>query len=114
MPGYIYILANKNHTTLYIGVTNFLPRRMYEHIKTPSPGSFTKRYNLTYLVYAEAHATIVEAIAREKQLKRWSRSKKDALIKASNPELHDLLTWHKGEDFPEVTMPDHHYGKLDS
>ncbi len=104
--GYVYILTNSNKTTLYIGVTNNLLRRLYEHVKTPKPGSFTYRYNLFHLVYAEVQPSIIEAIAREKQLKRWSRKKKDALITNANPEWKDLAIWEEGYDLPEVTLPE--------
>ena len=104
--GYVYILTNKNKTTLYIGVTNSLLRRLFEHVKTPKEGSFTHRYNLIHLVYAEAQPSMIEAIAREKQLKRWGRKKKEALISNANPEWSDLATWEEGYELPEVTLPD--------
>ncbi len=113
MGGYIYILTNKYNTTLYIGVTNNLVRRLYEHVKRPTERGFVTRYNLHHLVYAEAHPGIVEAILREKQLKKWSRKKKDALIRASNPEFRDLAVWYEGEDLPEIELPWHNYGPLD-
>ncbi len=82
---FIYILTNKNKTTLYIGVTNDLQRRLLEH-KEGIGSKFTKRYNVHYLVYFEKFEDITLAIAREKQLKRWSRSKKEKLIESVNPE----------------------------
>ena len=112
MGGYIYILTNRHRTTLYIGVTNNLVRRIFEHVKQSASSSFVARYNLLHLVYAEAHPTIVEAIAREKQLKRWSRKKKDALIQSSNPQLKDLAQWFDGEELPVIELPEHHYGPL--
>jgi putative endonuclease len=85
-------------STLYIGVTNDLERRVHEH-KTKQIEGFTKRYNLTTLVYYEAGADIREAIAREKQLKGWRRSRKLALINASNPKWNDLSEgWIEGDE----------------
>ena len=89
---YVYILSNEART-LYIGVTNNLERRMYEH-KNKLICGFTKRYNLTKLIYYEATTDIRDAIYREKQLKGWLRSKKIALIEESNLGWDDLsLSW---------------------
>jgi putative endonuclease len=85
---YVYIMTNRSGT-LYIGVTNDLVRRVHEH-KTKCVEGFTAKYNLTRLVYYEAGTDIREAIAREKQLKGWRRSKKLSLINSSNPEWNDL------------------------
>ncbi len=85
---YVYIMANIART-LYIGVTNDLERRVYQHRHKITPG-FTSRYNLTQLVYYEEFGDIREAIAREKQLKGWLRAKKVALIEMMNPEWDDL------------------------
>ncbi len=85
---YVYILTNHSRT-LYIGVTNDLQRRMYEHQNKLVDG-FTKKYNIDQLVYFEQTESISDAIAREKQLKKWSRSKKLALIQSTNPEWHNL------------------------
>jgi putative endonuclease len=85
---YVYIMTNRSGT-LYIGVTNDLVRRVHEH-RTKCVESFTTKYNLTQLVYYEAGSDILEAIAREKQLKGWRRSKKLALINSSNPRWNDL------------------------
>jgi len=75
--GYVYILTNRNKTTLYIGVTSELPSRILKHkIRSYGAGAFSARYNLEYLIYYEGFDTIVEAINREKQLKKWSRKKK--------------------------------------
>lgn len=82
---FIYILTNKNKTTLYIGVTNNLQKRLLEH-KEGIGSKFTKRYSVHYLVYYEKFEDINIAIAREKQLKKWSRSKKEKLINTINPE----------------------------
>ena len=87
--GYVYILTNKNKTSLYIGVTSDLQRRIIEH--NEGIGSkFTKKYALKHLVYYEKFDNITEAIEREKQLKRWSRTKKDELIDKLNPEWEFL------------------------
>jgi putative endonuclease len=89
--GYIYILTNKHKTTLYIGVTSELPSRILKHkIHYYGPGSFSAKYNLGFLVYYEGFDTILEAIKREKQLKKWSRNKKVALIECLNPYWNDL------------------------
>jgi putative endonuclease len=87
---YTYILSNKNDTTLYIGVTNDLERRVAEHRSGTIPG-FTKKYNCHKLVYFEEYSTIDQAIAREKQLKKWSRPKKESLIDTKNKERIDLM-----------------------
>ena len=87
--GYIYIVSNKNRTVLYIGVTADLYNRISEH-KESKGLIFAKKYNCIDLLYYEFHTTIEIAIAREKQLKKWSRSWKDQLIKEFNTELRDL------------------------
>jgi putative endonuclease len=86
---YVYILANKKNGVLYIGVTNNLVRRIYEHKKGMTDG-FTKKYNVKNLVYYETHSEINEAIKREKQMKKWYRKWKIELIEKSNPEWKDL------------------------
>jgi putative endonuclease len=86
---YIYLLANKHNNVLYTGVTSDLIRRVYEH-KNKLVKGFTQKYNVDRLVYYEACANIVMAIEREKQIKAWSRKKKDDLINALNPEWDDL------------------------
>jgi putative endonuclease len=90
-PGYVYILTNKNNTTLYVGVTAYLKERILHHKEKSDPKSFTARYNLGKLVYYEAHQMIGDAIGREKQLKAGSRAKKIALIEELNPEWNDLF-----------------------
>ena len=86
---YVYILTNKNKTTLYIGVTSDLQRRIVEH--NEGVGSkFTQKYSLKHLVYYEKFDNIIEAIEREKQLKRWSRIKKEELILKLNPDWEFL------------------------
>ena len=89
-PGYIYILTNKNNTTLYVGVTANLLVRIQQHKEKHDKKSFTARYNLDKLVYYEAFQMIGDAIAREKQLKAGSRAKKIELIQSINPEWLDL------------------------
>lgn len=86
---YVYILTNLNNTTLYIGVTNDLKRRLYEH-KNKLIEGFTSKYNLDKLVYFEITESIESAINREKQLKRWHRDWKINLIKEGNPDFYDL------------------------
>ncbi len=88
-PGFTYIMSNKNRTTLYIGVTNNIYRRVWEH-KSGKEEGFTKRYNLFDLLFYEEHNRIDLAILREKQLKNWKREWKWKLIKKSNPLLTDL------------------------
>jgi len=85
---YVYILSNKSKT-LYIGVTNNLIRRMYEH-KQKLINGFSKKYNLTKLVYFESTTDINAAIKREKQLKNWHREWKINLIESRNPDWKDL------------------------
>jgi putative endonuclease len=87
--GFIYILTNKHNTTLYLGVTNDLRRRVAEHKLHINIG-FTDKYNIEKLVYYEIHEQIYDAIQREKQLKKWRREWKDALINDFNPEWNDL------------------------
>jgi putative endonuclease len=85
---YVYIMTNRSKT-LYTGVTNDLLRRAYEH-KNKMVEGFTKKYNITRLVYYEDTHDVEEAIAREKQIKGWLRRKKIALIESMNPEWKDL------------------------
>ena len=86
---YVYILTNKGKTVLYTGVTNDLTRRMYEH-KNKLVDGFSKRYNLSILVYYETTTDVKSAIAREKQIKNLLRRKKEQLIATMNPEWKDL------------------------
>ena len=90
MTYYVYMLTNKGRTVLYIGVSNGLEGRMWWHWNTEKQ-SFVKRYNLDRLVYYEEYADVGEAIAREKQLKRWSREKKNHLVRRLNPKWMDLF-----------------------
>jgi putative endonuclease len=86
---YVYILTNKSKKVLYIGVTNDMIRRMFEHRNKLIDG-FTKKYNLVKLVYYEATSDIESAIKREKQLKNWHRDWKINLITQFNPDWVDL------------------------
>ncbi len=89
MQAAVYILSNKKNGTLYIGITSNLLKRIYEH-KNSFVEGFTSKYNLTKLVYFEMHNDITEAIRREKQLKKWYRDWKIALIEKENPNWNDL------------------------
>lgn len=82
---YVYILASKKHGVLYIGVTNNLERRVLEHKASRNKG-FSWRYNVKRLVYYERYASIREAIAREKRLKKWNRAWKVELVEKENSE----------------------------
>jgi len=84
----VYIMTNASHT-LYVGVTNDLARRIYEHKQKLVPG-FTEKYNITQLAWYEHFSSPFDAISREKQIKRWRREKKVALIRSQNPEWKDL------------------------
>jgi putative endonuclease len=88
--GYIYIVTNTHHTTLYVGVTSQLLNRIYQHKTHFYKRSFSARYNIEYLVYYEAFGRIDDAIAREKEIKKWRREKKITLIESVNPEWKDL------------------------
>ncbi|ADJ22113.1 Excinuclease ABC C subunit domain protein [Hyphomicrobium denitrificans ATCC 51888] len=87
---YIYIMANKRNGTIYIGVTNDLARRVYEHREGLVKG-FTSRYGLKSIVYYEAFDSVSLAIQRETSLKRWPRRWKLALIEKANPQWKDLV-----------------------
>lgn len=92
---WVYILSNKINSVLYIGVTNDLYRRYLEH-KNGMVEGFTKKYRCHSLVYYESYTNIEEAIAREKELKGWSREKKETLIRRQNPLFWNLaieLEW---------------------
>ena len=93
MQYYVYLLTNKLNTVLYAGITNNLERRLYEH-KNELADSFTKRYHIHKLVYYEVTTDVKTAIEREKQIKSWSRAKKNALVNEMNPKWKDLsLAW---------------------
>jgi putative endonuclease len=87
--GWVYIMTNRANGTLYIGVTNEIARRAYEH-RTGIGSQFTSRYGLSRLVYVEWHEEIPAAIQREKNMKGWPRAWKARLINRTNPEWRDL------------------------
>jgi putative endonuclease len=89
MAYYVYLLASKKHGTIYLGVTNDLVRRVYEHRTKAVPG-FTTRYGIGKLVWFEIHDTAEAAITREKELKKWRRDWKIRLIEEQNPGWGDL------------------------
>lgn len=85
---YVYVLTNKTNAVMYIGITNDLRRRLYEHQNEQIEG-FTKKYHVHTLVYFEEYSDVNNAIAREKQLKRWARVKKNGLVESKNPNWDD-------------------------
>jgi len=87
--GHVYIMTNRPHGVLYVGVTSDLPRRVYEHREGLIDG-FTSRYGLIRLVYHETFAMVADAIQREKNIKHWPRAWKISLIETMNPEWRDL------------------------
>ena len=90
MSAYVYLLSSRSRT-LYVGVTTNLHRRISEHRAARDPNCFTARYRVFLLVHVEVCDRTIDAIAREKQIKSWSRAKKVALIEAGNPAWQDLL-----------------------
>ncbi|MEO6150190.1 MAG: GIY-YIG nuclease family protein [Mucilaginibacter sp.] len=95
---FTYILTNFNKKVLYTGVTNDLEKRLYEHyFNDESKNSFTSKYKCFYLVWFERHQYVNDAIEREKEIKGWTRGKKDALISEDNPEWkflnEDIMEW---------------------
>ena len=86
---FVYILASKRNGTLYIGITNNLARRIYEH-KSGTVDGFTRKYNVHNLVYFEKTSDINAALEREKTMKRWKRQWKIELIEQNNPDWRDL------------------------
>jgi putative endonuclease len=96
--GYVYIITNTMRTTIYIGVTNNIKRRILEH-KCGVGSKFSHRYHLTVLIYFESTDRIIDAIAREKQLKNWHSDWKWNLAKQANPKLNDLAEgWYTREE----------------
>ena len=87
---FVYILTNKSKSTIYVGVTSDLKKRLAEHKDKVHPTSFTAKYNLNILVYFEVIEGQIAAIAREKQIKKYSREKKNALIDEQNPNWEEL------------------------
>jgi len=92
MESYVYILTNKSRRSLYVGMTADLLKRLYQHETHYYKDSFTDRYNITICVYYEVFHDINLAIRREKELKGWTREKKESLINASNPEWKVLAS----------------------
>ena len=90
MTYYVYMMASDTNVTVYIGVTNDLLKRVHEHRSNYDPNSFTARYGVHKLVYFEQTTDVRAALEREKQLKGWRRSKKNALIESLNPQWRDL------------------------
>ena len=86
---YVYLLTNCNNKVMYVGVTNDLERRLYEH-KNKLVKGFTEKYNVNKLVYVEETGDVISALAREKEIKKWRREKKNNLVVGSNPEWKDL------------------------
>lgn len=87
--GFVYMLTNKNNTVIYTGVTSNLEQRIWQHKHKVIEG-FTKKYNCDKLIWFQQAEEIESAIAREKQIKSWSRKKKEALINESNPQWADI------------------------
>jgi putative endonuclease len=100
---YIYILTNWNDKVMYIGMTNNLERRLHEH-KNKLVDGFTKKYNVNKLVYYEHGTDVHAAIAREKEIKKWRREKKNNLVMTMNPEWKDLSIEWDVEKFSPLTM----------
>jgi len=86
---YVYILCSKRNGTLYIGVTNNIARRILEH-KNKSADSFTAKYSINHLIYCETYEYVMNALKREKQLKKWSRKMKLQLIEEANPKWEEI------------------------
>lgn len=98
MQCYVYILTNRWHTVLYIGMTRDIERRVFEH-KTKLTKGFTSKYNCDRLVHLEEYARVRDAIAREKELKKYHRAWKERLINESNPDWEDLSDgWYDARD----------------
>ena len=90
MEYYVYIMANDHDTAYYIGVTDNIARRVWEHKTKADPKGFSSRYNVHNLVYVEVYNDVNDAIRREKQIKKWSRNKKTELIMTINPDLNEI------------------------
>ena len=90
---YVYLLTNWNNKVMYVGITNDLQRRIFEH-KEKSVKGFTEKYNVHKLVYFEQTSDVEAALTREKEIKKWRREKKNRLVENANPSWMDL-----SEDF---------------
>jgi putative endonuclease len=86
---YVYLLTNWNNKVMYAGVTSDLKRRLFQH-RNKSVKGFTEKYNIHKLVYYEATSDVVSAIAREREIKKWRREKKNRLVETINPDWKDL------------------------
>jgi putative endonuclease len=108
---YVYMLTNgERKTVLYTGITNSLERRIWQHKTKAIPG-FTKKYNCDRLFYFEIFEDVKQAIAREKQIKDWPLSKKEALIAIMNPEWKDLAAeWYVEHSQPRDSEPSSRLG----
>ena len=95
---YVYLLTNWNNRVIYLGVTNNLERRLYEH-KNKLVKGFTEKYNVNKLVYFEETQDVTAAIAREKEIKKWRREKKNQLVNRMNPNWKEMSFRPKGETF---------------
>ena len=96
---WVYILANKHNNVVYVGMTNDLRRRVLEHKTGKYSTAFTRRYNITKLVWHEQRTGLQETLLHEKRLKRWRRPWKDALITTMNPDWKDLSDgWYDARD----------------
>lgn len=95
--GTVYIMTNKLRTVIYVGVTADLPARIREHEHHVYKNSFTARYHCVYCIWYEHYPTIMQAIAREKEIKKWRREKKNQLIQTVNPNWENrsplIKTW---------------------
>lgn len=89
MNYYVYILSNRTGTSIYVGVTNDLLRRIYEHRNHLDSRSFTAKYDINKLVYYESTSDVRVALEREKQIKSWKRARKNALAESKNPQWED-------------------------
>lgn len=99
---YVYILTNWNNEVVYVGMTNNLVRRLYEH-KNKLLDGFTKKYNINKLVYYEHTNDVYAAITREKEIKKWRREKKNNLVITMNPDWKDLsLEWDMEKISPDI------------
>ena len=99
---FVYLLTNWNNKVMYVGMTNDLVRRVHEH-RTHAVKGFTEKYNVHKLVYFEETSDVHAAIAREKEIKKWRREKKNALVIQANPEWRDL-----GQDLAMLPSPPCH------
>ncbi len=90
MNYYVYMMSNRHKTVLYVGITNDLPKRVFEHKNHLDKKSFTARYNTDILVYFEDFSDPYHAIEREKQIKGWNRKRKERLVESKNPNWIDL------------------------